>query len=131
MDLCSSKMMGMVESVVGIAGMGRAKEDTTMKAPEHLLKRSAALRKAINEFLDDCDEALRDARYAGMSEENIVIDFLNRHPKQEFDRWAIRKGIEEEGGPSPNVENISTVLSTLKSKGRVRHLARGAWTSLK
>ena len=102
-----------------------------MKATERLLKRSAALRREFDEFLDDCDKALRDARYAGMSEEDVVIDFLDRHPRQKFDRWAIAKGIKEERGPSLSVDNVSTVLSNLKSVGRVRHLARGVWTSLK
>ena len=102
-----------------------------MKDPKRLLKRSAELRKAFNEFLDDCDKALRDARYAGMSEEDIVIDFLDRHPGQEFDRWEIAKRIKAEGGPSLSVENISTVLSNLKSAGRVRHPSQRAWTSLR
>lgn len=102
-----------------------------MEATERLLKRSAALRREFDEFLDDCDKALRDARYAGMSEEDVVLDFLDRHPRQKFDRWAIRKGIEQESGPSMGVDNISTVLSNLKSAGRVRHLARGVWMSLR
>ena len=102
-----------------------------MNAPERLLKCSAAFRKAFNEFLDDCDKALRDARYAGMSEEDIVLDFLDRHPGQEFGRWKIKSRIEAEGGPSLSVDNISTVLSNLKSAGRVRHSGRSAWTSLR
>ena len=99
--------------------------------PQHLLERSAALRKTVNEFLDDCEKALHEARYAGMTEERIVIDFLDRHPNQRFDRWAIAKGIRTEGGPFIGVDNVSNVLSALKSEGRVRHLARGAWTSKK
>lgn len=102
-----------------------------MEAADSLLKRSAVLRREFDEFLDDCDKALRDARYAGMSVEDVVLDFLDRHPRREYDRWAMRKGIEREGGPSIGVDNISTALSNLKSAGRVRHPAWGVWTSLK